>query len=716
MLMQRQWTSLLNALLTWVWIVVLFVEMTSLLLPRTTFSAPVDKLRTTLLGWLGWYERAAGLTLEGACWSYFMGYVFLLCLLVGYTYLRSLNLIKPVPVAHFADAVSIFALLYLLNFFIATGEIFPFRGSLWIYMLSFFFLILFFVSDKKVLVMLIKLLVVIIGIQCLYAIVYYMLDINQFYTPHFGRRSGGTVGLADLYPLCLVGLPLSLSLTTLEPRWRWFWWIIGVDILLALTFTYTRSGWIAFAISATYLALSSRSPLRSQRWEPWLLIALAVAVFLGTAFVRTGGKLMGNPDDRSFWGRFAIWQTAIRVILDHPILGSGLNTYPQKQREHMTNWLAHFNPMNVEAKNLYLTLAAELGLIGLGLFFWVAWRYWQLYRFVLQTFPLSSEVYKIAVGLHAALIGIAVAGLADTPILHRTRPAATFVVVCLLGTLCSLVHQTFPDPVPDEATLKEHQRRFWRWVGFIAASLSIPFAYLSWNITKGVREALSMFPKVHEVAGRSPRLPSFVRLKDIPSFVRDAVIASEDGHFYFHHGVDWLALHRALRNNIRSLRIRQGGSTITMQVARYLFLSRERTLPRKVAEILLALEMEKVLPKDRILELYLNTARFGMGEDGIFAAAQNYFGKNPKALTLAEAAFLAGVLPEPPFERSQITPEFVRRCQRRTFERLQMLFPTQYPLTVIREAQRQPLRFAWGAVINPSGENERWGAKRWDSL
>ena len=82
---------------------------------------------------------------------------------------------------------------------------------------------------------------------------------------------------------------------------------------------------------------------------------------------------------------------------------------------------------------------------------------------------------------------------------------------------------------------------------------------------------------------------------------------------YQHRGVDWQALHRALRVNIRNLAFKQGGSTITMQTARYLFVGREKTLSRKVAEILLALEMEKHLSKERILELYLNSARFGWG-------------------------------------------------------------------------------------------------------
>ncbi len=704
MAVKRYYSYFSDMVLMGIWPIALLIVTISFVLPETVFSAPIDKLKVALLAWLGWYDRATGLIQEGAWLSYSIGYVLLLCLLLGYVCLRFIAPTKTIPATRFADTICIFAILYLMDLFVSITEIFAPQKALWVFV-SFagFYISLLFIINKRLAVRLVKFLVAIIGVQCLYAVVYYICDIRQFYTPHFGKRTSGTITLIDLYPLCLIGFPLSLMIAETERSqgWRWLWRGVGAVILLALVFTYSRGGWIAFAFSATYLALSPRSPLRSQPFEKWVLIALTAAALLGTIFVRTKGKLIGNPDDRPFWGRFAIWQTAVQIIADHPLLGNGLNTYPQKQQEHMTKRLEHFNPMNVEAKNLYLNLAAELGLVGLAIFCLVAWRYYQLYRFVINTFTPSDEIYKIAIGIHAALIGIAIAGLTDTPILHHTRSATTFSVACLLGILCSLVNQACPAPALDDATLRKRHQRFWRGVGFVAAAFIISFAYLSWHVATGIKEALSAFPKVHELANLPPKLPSFVRLKEIAPVMRDAVIASEDGYFYFHHGVDWLALHRALRKNIRSLRFKQGGSTITMQLARSLFLTRERTLSRKVAEILLALKIERVLPKDRILELYLNTARFGMGEDGIFVAAQNYFGKHPKDLTLPKAAFLAGVLPEPPFDQRQLTSEFVHRCQQRAFERLQIFFPDRYPSEVIREAEQIPLRFVWGTVITP---------------
>jgi len=568
--------------------------------------------------------------------------------------------------------------------------------------MSFYFCALWCLKEQAI--QLTQLLVLIIAQQCVYAVAYYTLGLRQFHSPGFGPRAVGTFdNPSHLYPLCLVGIPISLILAEMEVArsWRWFWRGITTMMLLVLTLTYTRAGWVACGVSLGYLALSTYSLFSRRKNTRRVLIGLALILLTGAIFVRTKGRVAGNPDDRSFWGRITIWGTAVQIIADHPLLGNGLNTYPQKQKEHMTKRLEHFNPMNQEAKNLYLNLTAELGLVGLTLFCLVTLRYYQLYRFIICTFPPSSEIYKIAIGIHAALIGIAVAGLVDTPILHHARAATTFSIACLLGILCSLVKHAFPTPTPDAATLQKRRQRFWRGVGIVTAILILPLAYLLWHITIGVKEALAAFPKVHELANRSLKSSSLVRLKEIAPVMRDAVVASEDGYFYFHHGVDWLALHRALRHNIRAIRIKQGGSTITMQLARYLFLSRERTLSRKVAEILVALEMEKVLSKERILELYLNKARFGMGEGGILSASRNYFGKHPKDLTLAEAAFLAGVLPEPPFEHKRVTPSLVWRCQQRAFKRLQSFFPTQYPKEAIEMAQKIPLRFAWGMVVKP---------------
>jgi penicillin-binding protein 1A len=136
-------------------------------------------------------------------------------------------------------------------------------------------------------------------------------------------------------------------------------------------------------------------------------------------------------------------------------------------------------------------------------------------------------------------------------------------------------------------------------------------------------------------------------LAEIPEQVRRAVIAVEDVRFFEHPGLDYIGMLRAAWTNVRRGGKVEGASTITQQLARSLFLSSERTFDRKVRELILAYQMELVLTKDKILELYLNQIYFGQGAYGIASAAQTYFGKDLSSLTIAEAAFLAG-LPKSP--------------------------------------------------------------------
>jgi penicillin-binding protein 1A len=139
----------------------------------------------------------------------------------------------------------------------------------------------------------------------------------------------------------------------------------------------------------------------------------------------------------------------------------------------------------------------------------------------------------------------------------------------------------------------------------------------------------------------------FLPLSQIPKPLRDAVIATEDARFYSHHGVDPTGIARAIYQNFRRGRIVEGGSTITQQLAKVLFLTPDKSLERKLKEAVLALELERRYSKDRILELYLNQIYFGQGAFGVEAAARTFFGKSVGELTLAESALLAG-LPKAP--------------------------------------------------------------------
>jgi penicillin-binding protein 1A len=139
----------------------------------------------------------------------------------------------------------------------------------------------------------------------------------------------------------------------------------------------------------------------------------------------------------------------------------------------------------------------------------------------------------------------------------------------------------------------------------------------------------------------------FVPLSHVPRSLQDAVIATEDRRFYYHWGVDPIGIGRAIIQNYRRGRIVEGGSTITQQLTKVLFLTPDRSLERKLKEAVLALEIERRYTKDRILEMYLNQVYFGQGAYGVEAASRTYFGKSVSEVTVREAALLAG-LPRAP--------------------------------------------------------------------
>jgi len=152
--------------------------------------------------------------------------------------------------------------------------------------------------------------------------------------------------------------------------------------------------------------------------------------------------------------------------------------------------------------------------------------------------------------------------------------------------------------------------------------------------------------------GEKRRTP--IKIDDVQPRLIEAFLAAEDDRFYVHPGVDWQGIARAVYSLIKTGSKKQGGSTITMQVARNFFLSREKTYLRKLNEIFLALKIERELSKDAILELYLNKIYLGQRAYGIAAAAQVYYGTDINSLTLAQIAMIAG-LPKAPSTTNPIS-------------------------------------------------------------
>jgi penicillin-binding protein 1A len=186
----------------------------------------------------------------------------------------------------------------------------------------------------------------------------------------------------------------------------------------------------------------------------------------------------------------------------------------------------------------------------------------------------------------------------------------------------------------------------------------------------------------------------FVALDRLPRHLVDAVLAIEDRRFLSHWGLDPSGLARAAFANLRAGRAAQGGSTITQQLAKNLFLSTERTLSRKLEELVLAIWLEMRLSKRDILELYLNRVYFGGGAYGVEAAAQRFFGKSARAVTVAEGAVIAGLLKAPSKYSPFANPGHARARARvvlRAMVAARVLSPISYA-----SARRKSVSFADG--------------------
>lgn len=158
-----------------------------------------------------------------------------------------------------------------------------------------------------------------------------------------------------------------------------------------------------------------------------------------------------------------------------------------------------------------------------------------------------------------------------------------------------------------------------------------------------------------------PGSSSYLTLGKISSYLPAAIVSSEDGNFYNHRGFAWDSLKEAARQAIETGVMKRGGSTISQQLAKNLFLTSEKTYLRKLKEALITIEIERTLSKNEILESYLNVVEFGREIYGVKSAAKIYFDKDPKDLDVVESVFLAMVLPNPKkysrsFYAKQLTP------------------------------------------------------------
>ncbi|WP_373216952.1 transglycosylase domain-containing protein [Ruminococcus sp. 5_1_39BFAA] len=179
---------------------------------------------------------------------------------------------------------------------------------------------------------------------------------------------------------------------------------------------------------------------------------------------------------------------------------------------------------------------------------------------------------------------------------------------------------------------------------------------------KMYRDALdqkSLAERISEVQAN----PGYTPVSDLPQTYLDAVIAVEDHRFYKHHGIDLLAIGRAAWNDLNSLSLKEGGSTITQQLAKNLYFTQEKKLTRKIAEVFMAFKLEADYDKEEILEFYVNSIYFGDGYYCVKDACKGYFGKDPVQMTAYEATLLAGIPNAPSIYSPTQNPDLAARRQ-----------------------------------------------------
>lgn len=190
------------------------------------------------------------------------------------------------------------------------------------------------------------------------------------------------------------------------------------------------------------------------------------------------------------------------------------------------------------------------------------------------------------------------------------------------------------------------------WGGILLAGVLVFYAYDLPDVDKAMevdrRPGLTLLSADgHVIATSGDLYGEAVQIHELPDYLPQAVMATEDRRFYNHIGLDVIGLARALVTNVMSGAVRQGGSTLTQQVAKNLFLSPERSIKRKVQELLLAFWLEYKFTKDQIFTLYLNRVYFGAGTYGVESASRKYFSKSARHLSLYESALIAGLLKAP---------------------------------------------------------------------
>ncbi len=252
-------------------------------------------------------------------------------------------------------------------------------------------------------------------------------------------------------------------------------------------------------------------------------------------------------------------------------------------------------------------------------------------RFSVNETNMDAQVFfsSLPAGLFTNLAGIKVSGALDFNLVFDYYPVR-------------------PDSLVFYSALKSDNFKLQHYGATNFAGINAPFLYTAWE--KGVPVRTWMV---------GPENPNFRSLDQIPDYLKYAIMTSEDGAFYYHHGFILDAILESIITNLKQKRFARGGSTISMQLVKNVFLNRNKTITRKLEEMLITwlIEHERLVSKDRMLEVYLNVIETGPGVYGMTEAARYYFNKEVKNLTLAESIFLASIVPRPKAFKYSFTEE-----------------------------------------------------------
>lgn len=203
-------------------------------------------------------------------------------------------------------------------------------------------------------------------------------------------------------------------------------------------------------------------------------------------------------------------------------------------------------------------------------------------------------------------------------------------------------------------------------VVLISMSIALLFVGNGYDMYKQAIEQISVEDKIAEIKDKE----NYTNFSELPQMYKNAVIAVEDHRFYKHNGIDIIAIGRSAFNDIKAMSFVEGGSTITQQLAKNIYFTQEKKIERKIAEVVMAFEIEKNCDKDEILELYLNTSYFGDGYYTPKEACRGYFNKELNEMTDYECILLAGIPNAPSVYAPTKNPELAKQRQKQVMKKM----------------------------------------------